>query len=103
MEERGGKQNALARLVLCAHLGLAREERRKKLAAVVGPEGRLRTERQHHAVIRVEREVLDGAEGDGELRQPDGLVGEAPARKDSDRVTVAGSSSVGSLQLAYAE
>ncbi len=30
VEERGGEQNALAGLVLCAHLGLAREEGRRE-------------------------------------------------------------------------
>ena len=74
-KKRGGEQNALTGLVFCADLSLAREERREKLAAVVGPARRLRTERKHHAVVRVERKVLDRVEGDGELRQPDGLVG----------------------------
>ena len=74
VKERGGEQNALARFILGADFGLAGEERREKLAAIVGPPRPLRTQRQHDAVVAIERKVLDRVESDCVLRQPNGLT-----------------------------
>ena len=76
MKERSRQQNALARLIFCANLGLARKEGRQKLACIIHPPRRLRTQREHYAVVAVECKVLHRVEGDRELRQPDGSIGE---------------------------
>ena len=74
VEERGGEQDALARLVLGSDLRLAGEEGREELAAVIDPPGSLGTEGEQDAVVGVEGEVGDGVEGDGVLREPEGPV-----------------------------
>ncbi len=75
VEDIAGQQYALTGFVFCADLCLAREKRSEKLAAVIGPEGRLGAEREHDAVVRVERKALNGIECNRVLRQPYGLVG----------------------------
>ena len=80
---RCSQQNALAGLIFCADLGLAREKWRKKLTSIIGPERRFRTQRKQHAIIAVESKIFRGVESDRALRQPEKLVGNRRRRAEA--------------------
>src|SRR5260370_25568413 len=64
------EQNALTGLVLCPYLALAGHVRPQKLAPVIRPEGRLRSQRKQYSVTAIEHQMIGGVKCDRILRKP---------------------------------
>src|ERR1035438_2501577 len=80
VEKGAGQQDALARLILRAHLSLPRHEGRQELIRVVHPPRTLRSQRKQHSIISIESQVAQRGNGNRVLRQPDVLVGDCRRR-----------------------